>query len=1093
MNDYRNDKENEDLEFLKELIEATRADEPTDAQWHSAQRRLAETLGAAAAQPGRGFFDALRAFVWRKSVALAVGAVAVFFAIGLPVLITMSSVKPAFADTSMSTPGELVILGVGGSLTTATCPLKHTHVEANITGFVSRTIVKQTFTNPYDTKIEAEYMFPLPHDSAVDSMVMLVGGRRIVGKVRERQEARQIYNTARAAGHVAGLLDQERPNIFTQTVANIEPGAQVEIEISYVETLKSNEGVFEYVFPMVVAPRYNPGAQMVHVEGKTATLTNAAPIHTATNAPSVRAGHDIDVSIFLDAGSEIFDLQSKLHEVEVDKDTANHALVSLKNKKQIPNKDFVLSYRTADKQIASAFISNTTPLGSFFTLDIQPPVRVEPQDARPKEMIFVIDRSGSMSGQPIEKAKETMSLCIEKMNPNDTFNLLSFSGGTGKCFEKPMANTPENRTTAQDYLKGLNGSGGTEMMPAIMEALGRPADPSRVRIVCFMTDGEIGNDFEIIDAVKKNVATSRVFAFGIGQSVNRFLLSAMAREGRGEVDFVTLNESGATAAQRFHDRIGSPVLTDISVDWNGLPVADVYPKLIPDLFSRKPIMLHGRLTGPASGEITLRGNTAIGPYERKIRIAESNGPERRDALDTLWARAKVEHLMNQDLRAVQAGTFPTELRDEITSTGVEYGIMTQFTSFVAVDESVVTSGSGCECKKVATEMPEGQTDGIDVLADETMAANFGLFDSKAPTPTGTRNSGQRSLALGFEAYNTDVPLSAYASGIQPQKAGVKKVGGTYGHVLLYAGDAKEPMAGRGFIQLENDAYQYDPSNGTVSPGDVWRVQQGAGAAAPQHFYGDAVLPSLQSAQATATHGSSVAARLPDVVIGDNDNDIGADNNFFVLTNAFKFDDYASDGDTTVSSMLWSFDEGGSSSASSGGGAANYFQVNGRNAMRASANTTEKETPASKNGEQTAALSSGSMTQNQDSIEALDGFATIAYDPTNGSVSPSGIALGAYRAGVVDPDLGAFAAKVVTDGKDGDYTSGTLTAKGWMVHCYVTIGSVGDDLLKQLRTAGFTPDANSVSSTRQLEGTLDVRKIAEVVNLGFVVRISTRKS
>lgn len=618
---------------------------------------------------------------------------------------------PGIAQEQSTTPGgELHILAPDGK-PVGVCPLQHTDVQADIIGYVGRVRVRQTFYNPLDEKIEAVYVFPLPEDSAVDDMIMTIGDRRIVGIIKARDEARRIYETAKRAGYVAGLLDQERPNIFTQSVANIEPGVQVVIEISYVQTLPYDEGVFEFVFPMVVGPRYMPGSPTgkkgTGWSADTSQVPDASRISPPVAPPGTRAGHDISLTVHLDAGMELLDLRSVLHEVTTNRQGGGRATITLANRTEIPNKDFILRYRTATDSIGDAFLVHTDQRGSYFTLVLQPPRRVLPEEAMPKEMIFVIDRSGSMSGFPIEKAKETMRLCIQQMNPNDTFNLLSFSGGTGRCFNRPVPNTPQNREKALRYLQGLHGSGGTEMMKAIRAALGGPDDPERVRIVCFMTDGYIGNDFAIIDAVKKNAGTARVFSFGIGNSVNRFLLDGMAHAGRGEVEYVTLRSQGEGAAGRFHQRIHSPVLTDIQIDWGSLSVADVYPKTSPDLFSSKPIMIHGRLVGTPSGAIILRGNTGSGPFQRVIEVSPDAGSSHHDALASLWARAKVKDLMMQDYAGLQNGNLPEDLRSQIIALGIEYRLMTQFTSFVAVDESAVTAGGDPTTVAVPVDMPDG--------------------------------------------------------------------------------------------------------------------------------------------------------------------------------------------------------------------------------------------------------------------------------------------------------------------------------------------------------------------------------------------------
>ncbi len=656
--------------------------------------------------------------------------------LGLASLLCLAGTSLA-AEKQAMPGGELQILDAEGK-TVGACPLKHTDVEADIVGFVGRVTVKQTFHNPLDKKIEAIYVFPLPQDAAVDDMVMTVGDRRIVGQIKERSEAREIYEAAKAAGHVASLLDQERPNIFTQSVANIEPGVQVVIEISYVETLKYEDGVFEWVFPMVVGPRYIPGGGSAPAPMTTGQDTDQVPDASKITPPvtpkGTRAGHDISLTLHIEAGMELHDLESTLHEVAIVSAVPGQATVTLKNQAEIPNKDFVFRYRLAADEIGDAFLVHSDERGSFFTLILQPPRRVVPQQLMPRELVFVLDTSGSMRGFPIDKAKEVMAMAIDAMRPEDTFNLITFAGCTRILWDAPRPATPENIAEAQKLLSSLKGGGGTEMMTAINAALvqTRPDDDTArsIRVVCFMTDGYVGNDMAIIGAVKKNADTTRVFSFGIGNSVNRFLLDGMAHAGRGEVEYVTLESQAAAAVERFHERVLAPVLTDIEIDWGDLPVADVYPKRIPDLFSAKPIMIHGRLTGPAEGVITLRGNTGAGAYEDQIHATEPESPLDHDALASLWARAKVADLMMQDMGALQTGNFPDYLKTQITNLGIEFRLMTQFTSFVAVEEMTVTVGGEPTTITVPVEMPAG-------------VSYEGVFGEQAGTPVLYSNMARR--------------------------------------------------------------------------------------------------------------------------------------------------------------------------------------------------------------------------------------------------------------------------------------------------------------------------------------------------------------
>jgi Ca-activated chloride channel homolog len=630
-----------------------------------------------------------------------------------------SSVVEAAASNSTGnstrkiTQGALQTIGRDGQ-PQGECPLKHTDVKAEVSGSLARVTVTQEFHNPFPEKIEAVYVFPLPQSAAVDDMTMIVGDRTVKGKIKPREEAQAIYEAARAAGQAASLLDQERPNIFTQSVANIAPGAEVKITISYVEFLKYEDGTYEFVFPMVVGPRYIPGrpiAGQMRGEGRgfalnTTRVPDASRVTPRPPAKGMRAGHDIAIEVKLDAGVPIDGLKSTLHEVDVNRPDDHRALVRLKDQAVIPNKDFILKFEVAGKKISDAIMTHRDARGGYFALMLQPPERVTAVDVVPKELVFVLDTSGSMEGFPIEKAKETMKLALDNLYPDDTFNLITFSGDTHVLFPQPVSATPENLRKAREFLASRQGSGGTEMMEAIHTALAPSDEQDHVRIVCFMTDGYVGNDMEIISKVQKH-PNARIFAFGIGESVNRFLLDKMAEYGRGEVEYVTLGDDGSAAARRFHERVRNPLLTDIAIDWAGLPVADVYPKRLPDLFSAKPLILTGRYTASARGVIRLSGNLAGQHFVKEIPIELPETQNEHDVLATLWARTRIDDLMSQDYEGIQNGDTLTEVREAITNLGLEYRLVTQFTSFVAVEETIVTEGGQPLRIDVPIEVPEG--------------------------------------------------------------------------------------------------------------------------------------------------------------------------------------------------------------------------------------------------------------------------------------------------------------------------------------------------------------------------------------------------
>jgi Ca-activated chloride channel family protein len=655
------------------------------------------------------------------------------------------------APQEESTPGSLQVLDAKG-LPRGLCPLKHTDVKAEISGFLSRVRVTQEFENPFKEKIEAVYTFPLPSEAAVDDMTMQVGDRTVKGKILRREEAQNVYEAAKSNGQVASLLDQERPNIFTQSVANIMPGEKVVVTISYVETLKYEDGSYQFVFPMVVAPRYIPGAPAsVGSAGGTSVNTTQVPDASRITPPvtpkGTRTGHDISVDVTLDAGLPLESIESKSHEIDVERPNGWSAHVHLKNKDEIPNKDFILKYDVAGKRVEDALLTHRDDRGGFFTFILQPPDRVTVEDVTPKEIVFVLDTSGSMSGFPIEKAKEAMKLALDGLYPQDTFNLITFAGDTHILFDKTVPATKENMAKAQKFLETREGSGGTEMMTAIKAALDPSDAQDHIRIVCFMTDGEVGNDFEIISEVQKH-PNARVFAFGIGSSINRFLLDKIAEEGRGEVEYVALNDDGSAAARKFHERVRSPLLTDISIDWNALPVADVYPKRIPDLFSAKPVILSGRYTGAGHGVIRLKGKMSGRDFVREIPVDLPDSQAQHDVLATLWARTRIDDLMSKDYAGMQQNNAHADVKETITELGLEYRLMTQFTSFVAVEEMVVTDGGQPRRIDVPIEMPEGMSregvfgDEQNLPVNGRNYASFGLISSgvlNATTKSGTNS------------------------------------------------------------------------------------------------------------------------------------------------------------------------------------------------------------------------------------------------------------------------------------------------------------------------------------------------------------------
>ena len=931
-------------------------------------------------------------------------AAALFVVVGvLAVLVLQPSPNVAFAQVvQVPEGGRLDAFALDGEVI-GPCPLRGTDVDVEISGPMIRVSLAQTFGNPYDTPIEAVYTFPMSHRAAVDRMVMTVTSpdgdeRVVVGEIKERNLAREIYEAAKDAGYVTSLLEQERPNIFTQSVANIEPGATVKVEIGYVEVLLARDGEYAFEFPTVVGPRYIPGvsntpstglpegavprrglvlrgpctivpfgnqeawaefgersdqgfdgltfakwmrdrstseasassassdglerakartywtenrlfqalstatrikrpvsldidsletrhqlaatgmveylspvnngdtpdtridhvkleeftlyydgdrtdrglgsingrwfawhlSETVETGGGFAEPTDQVPdadrITPMPVRPPMRAGHDIAIEVRVDTGGiPITSIDAPLHEIVETRDGPGRINISLANRREIPNRDFVLRWRLKDDAITESVFTHVAPgiftaagpelqldsaivPGGYLSMVIAPPARVESKEIRRRELVFVLDTSGSMSGFPIEKSKAVVARSIDAMRDGDTFNVITFAGKTSVLWPDPKPATPENREAARQFIEGLAGGGGTEMMDAIRTALNPtgsssdhrspaeladlPADGRMVfveapysaidrgdgstwlvvrdglripmelpvslptvkdgdplvafegrwstvegvrrydvamasfaeaetvpplRIVMFLTDGYVGNDQGIIQAIRDNAKSTRVFSLGIGNSVNRYLLDSMSREGRGAVEYVLLADGADEIVERLAKRIESPLLTNIEVVVEGVEAFEVLPQnpqgLLPDLFDAAPIILHARYRpsadGPVQGVVRITGETATGPYERRIPVVFPSSNDDNAVIATLWGRAKVDDVLAPHLAAVENGSVPSAIEAQVVALGEAYSIVTPFTSFIAVEKSRVVVGGQPMLVDIPIELPEG--------------------------------------------------------------------------------------------------------------------------------------------------------------------------------------------------------------------------------------------------------------------------------------------------------------------------------------------------------------------------------------------------
>ncbi|HWB78950.1 MAG TPA: VIT domain-containing protein, partial [Nannocystaceae bacterium] len=578
--------------------------------------------------------------------------------------------------------------------------------HAQVRGHIADVEVTQTFVNSRKHPIEVVYTFPLPENAAVHDLKLVIGERVIESDIRKRADAQREYADARAAGHTAALLEQERPNVFTQNVANIPAGAKIEVEVHYLQTISQDAGTSELVFPMVVGPRYNNDS-----------VKDAARISPPVLGKGVRSGHDVSLTVQADAGLPIADFRSIAHEVVAKRDGSKLS-VTLAKKDELANRDFVLRWKTEAKTASSVlWLGPTDDRGEgHFELLVEPPhIDLDARIGR-RELVFVVDVSGSMTGPPLALAKRVMRAMIAELRPVDTFDVITFESGTRRLFEQPMPANDAAITKAIAFIDGLQAGGGTEMAAAVDAALGTAVGKGRNRFVVFATDGYIGNENEIFAGAQRLVElqqkaghVARVFAIGIGSSPNRHLLDGLAQAGQGLPIDVMVDADAPRTVTAVRRWIDARVLEGLAIDWGGLKVDGAVPGELPDLFASHAVIVHGRFKGSPSGPIVLRGKSEGRDVEIAVTIAKTS--EHDDTLRTLWARAKVAEIEPRLWAGVDAAA-----EAEITELGLEHRLVTAYTSLIAIDRSRKVEGRA-ERIVQPVEVPEG----VDpVMAGATM-------------------------------------------------------------------------------------------------------------------------------------------------------------------------------------------------------------------------------------------------------------------------------------------------------------------------------------------------------------------------------------
>jgi Ca-activated chloride channel family protein len=578
-------------------------------------------------------------------------------------------------------------------------PLKDTRVQIDVSGVIADVEVRQTYRNEGSRPINARYVFPASTRAAVYSMRMRIGDQVVVAKIKEREKAQQEFEKAKQEGKSASLLEQNRPNVFSMSLANVMPGDQVEIELRYTELLIPTDGIYEVVFPTVVGPRYSSQPQ-----------SSAAQTDQWVKNPYLHQGEKptsaLHISARISAGIPIQELTCPSHSIVPQWQGPTIAQLQTDDKDSSQgNRDFILRYRLTGDQIASGLILYKGQDENFFLYMAQPPRRVASTDIPAREYIFVVDVSGSMEGFPLNTSKRLLRDLIGQLRPTDLFNVVLFAGDSTVLSPKSLPANQQNVSSAIRLLEQQRGSGGTELLAAVKQAMSIPPHSSVSRSVVLVTDGYISGEQGVFDYIRDNLNECNVFAFGIGTAVNRYLIEGVAKAGLGE-PFIVTNEAEAPAtATKFQEYIQTPVLTDIKVKTIGFDAYDVHPAHTPDLFAERPIVLFGKWRGPAAGTFELTGKSGQGDYVAHVDVDGIQPDDANRALRYLWARSQIAELSDYGASHVDPERVKT-----ITNLGLKYNLLTQYTSFIAVLESIRNTGGPAQDVNQPLPLPLGVTD-----------------------------------------------------------------------------------------------------------------------------------------------------------------------------------------------------------------------------------------------------------------------------------------------------------------------------------------------------------------------------------------------
>lgn len=586
-------------------------------------------------------------------------------------------------------PGNSPYLSINA--TKAHIPLKASTTEVEISGTIAHVRITQTYQNLGNTPIEATYVFPLSIRAAVHKMQMTIGDRTIHARIFERQEAQRVYTSALKKGKRAAKLDQDRPNVFQMNVGNIMPGDEIGVALYYTEILVPIAGMYQFVAPSVVGPRFSGEGQ-----------ANEESMNMPYTKKGVSDTFDFDMAVRLNAGMIIQNLESTTHDIIINYPNVKTAEIFLSEDNENPaNRDFILNYSLRGNRIQAGLLLYEHEDENFFAFQMEPPNKVESAAIPAREYLFIVDVSGSMNGYPLEVSKALMRNLLCDLRPTDTFNVQLFASSSTIFSETPLEVNEQNVGAAIRFLSAGQGGGGTRLLSALKEAYRLPRKAnSGARSMVVITDGYVSVEKEAFELIRNHLDQANVFTFGIGSSVNRYLIEGMARVSQSEPFIATTMSEAAALAKKFKEYIATPLLTQLKIEANGFDVYDVEPKSLPDILAARPVTVYGKYHGKPEGTLVVSGYHGKEVFRQAYKVSHGQLSTTNKALRYLWAREKIAELDDY------GKLFTTDVKDSIIALGLKYNLATNHTSFVAVDEEIVNEDGRPKSIKQPLPLPQ---------------------------------------------------------------------------------------------------------------------------------------------------------------------------------------------------------------------------------------------------------------------------------------------------------------------------------------------------------------------------------------------------